>query len=310
MGILYYGFGGGHGHFLRGLAILRRLGPCRILGPARLAGWARACGVDHSDSLEAAFSDPPDLLLVDVFPRGVTAELVPLLGRCPAWLISRRVPAEYYLHPPVREALESRFERILWSEEPPPGLAALRLPQGRVGPILLADPALSRDEARASLDLDLNVRSILALGSGEPEAQELQWRMLRKVSARLGAELRFVSDELHGALRLFPAARWFAAADAIVSAGGYHAFHEIAGSGVPAVFIPQPRTLDDQAWRVREWPVARDPLELEGILRGLLAGHRGRAPAGLEDGALRVARLVERRVKEGVLAEKEVAALA
>src|SRR2546428_2720445 len=119
--------------------------------------------------------------------------------------------------------------------------------------------------------------------------------MLEKVSARLGAELRFASDELDGALRLFPAARWFAAADAIVSAGGYHAFHEIAASGVPAVFIPQPRALDDQAGRVREWPVARDPVELEGILRGLLAGRDARPPVEFEDGALRVARLIERR---------------
>ena len=310
MNVLYYGMGGGHGHFLRGLAILRRLGSGTILGPARLSPLARECGVEHVDSLDAAFAVPPDLLLVDVFPRGVTAELEPFLGRCPAWLVSRRVLPDYYLHPPVRDALESRFERLLWTEEPPTALAALRVPQERTGPVLLGEPPLSREQARASLGLDLNARSILALGSGDPGSQALHERMLRKVAARLGAELRFASHELDGALRLFPAARWFAAADALVSAGGYHAFHETAASGVPAVFVPQERPLDDQAWRVRGWPVARDPVEMEEFLRRLLAGGGARPSATFGDGALRVARLVERRVKEGVFPEEKIAAVA
>jgi hypothetical protein len=308
--LLYYGMGGGHGHFLRGLAILRRLGTGTILGPARLAGWARACGVGHVASWDAARDVPPDLLLVDVFPRGVVAELGPLLGRCPAWLVTRRVNPGYYLHPPVRGVLERDFERILWSEEPPPGLEVLRLAQERIGPVLLDSLPLSRPEARGLLGLEADGRLVLALGSGDVETQRLQARMLGKVALRLGVPLRFVSDVLEGATCLFPAARAFAAADAIVSAGGYHAFHEIAASGVPAVFLPQDRPLDDQPWRVRGWPVARDPDGLEAVLRALLGGPGARPRVAFEDGALRVARLVERRVKEGVLPEEEVAPVA
>ena len=304
MRVVYYGRGGGHGHLLRGVAILKRLGHGVLVGPERLAGWAAACGVEFATELGS-----PDLLLVDVFPRGVTAELVPLLGRCPAWLIARRVLPDYYLHPPVREALETHYERLLWTEEPPPELASLRVVRQRIGPILMGTTPLPRGEARAALGLSPTSRVLLALGSGESEGQALQQRMLAKVAARLDATLVFVSDELDGALRLFPAASYFAAADAIVSAGGYHAFHEIAASGVPAVFLPQERPLDDQAWRVRDWPTARVPEELEELLRGLLA--RGPQPGRtFEDGALQVARLIERRVKEGVLPEEEVATLA
>ena len=310
MNLLYYGMGGGHGHFIRGLAILTRLGTGTLLGPARLAGWARACGVRHEASFDLARDGPPDLLLVDVFPRGVLAELGPLLGRCPAWLIARRVRPEYYLHPPVRQALESGFERLFWSEEPPPGLSVLRLPQERIGPVLLSPAPLSRAQARAELGLGSDERVILALGSGDVEAQTLQRRMLGKVASRLGASLRFVSDVLGGATRLFPAARGYAAADAIVSAGGYHAFHEIAAAGVPAVFLPQDRPLDDQAWRVRGWPVARDPVELEAGLRALLGGPGARSRVTFQDGALQLARLVERRVKEGVLPQEQVAPVA
>jgi hypothetical protein len=44
--LLYYAAGGGHGHALRGLALLERLGYGTLAAPARLAGWAKARGVD------------------------------------------------------------------------------------------------------------------------------------------------------------------------------------------------------------------------------------------------------------------------
>jgi hypothetical protein len=266
--------------------------------------------VNQVETLDAARSERWDLLVVDVFPRGVVAELGPILASGPAWLIARRVNPAYYLHPPVAAEIESRFERVLWCEEPPPELSGLRVPQGRVGPVLLDPRPLSRSLARAELGLPPDDRVILALGSGPLETQRLVRRMIGKVAFRLRASFRFISDTLEGAEPRFPAARYFPAADAIVSAGGYHAFHEIAASGVPAVFLPQERPLDDQPWRVRGWPVAHDPVGLEESLRALLGGAGPRPRAGFEDGALQVARLIERRVKEGVLPEEQVAAVA
>ena len=81
MKVLYYGRGGGHGHFLRGLAILGRLGTGTILGPSEMSELARAWGVSQLPGVDAPGIEPPDLLLVDVFPRGVQGELLGLLGR-------------------------------------------------------------------------------------------------------------------------------------------------------------------------------------------------------------------------------------
>jgi hypothetical protein len=296
--VVYHAMGGGHGHVLRGIAVVSRLGFGTVVGPPRLAPWAEACGVPFvglDDPHEAASLPAPDLLLVDVFPRGVVAELAPVLGRAPAWLVTRRVPPAYYLHPPVREAIETRFERVLWTEEPPPELTALGVAAERISPVVLRHAPLSRDAARADLGVG-GEPLVLALGSGPVELQALQRRMLTKVAARVGATLRFVSDALEGAVRRFPAARWLPAADAVVSAGGYHAFHEIAASGVPAAFLPQERPLDDQAWRVREFPAPASPQDLEDVVaRQLRAGRRtGRA---FDDGAEWIANRVRRHVR-------------
>jgi len=134
-GILYYARGGGHGHVLRGLAVLSRLGRGTLLGPLAHAPWAAALGVAYVSPPAAGAREwfagcpAPALLVVDVFPRGVVGELTPLLERAPAaWLVARRVREDYYLHAPVRAALESRYERVLWCETPPPVLAGLAVP--------------------------------------------------------------------------------------------------------------------------------------------------------------------------------------
>lgn len=319
MRVVYYALGGGHGHVLRGLAILRQLGGGTLIGPARLASWAAACGVEYVAVTEPlATFDPEwiatlgDVLVVDVFPRGVIAELAPALGRVPTWLVSRRVSPSYYLHAPVRAALESRYECVLWTEDPPPELSMLRVPQVRVSPVVLAPPELPRDEARRRLGVEPEARLILGLGSGEPEQQARLCRLLEKVAQRVDARVVFVSAELPDeppVARVFPAAAMLAAADVVVAAGGYHAFHETRAAGVPAVFVPQRRRHDDQAWRVRGETIARDPLELENAVRRLL-GARRRVRQDLGDGAGHVAALLQRRVQARVLREEQVTAMA
>jgi hypothetical protein len=318
-GLLYYALGGGHGHVLRGLAVLSRLGRGTLLGPPALAPWAAALGVAYASPPAAgarewfAACPAPALLVVDVFPRGVVGELTPLLERArTVWLVARRVREDYYLHPPVRAALESCYERVLWCETPPPALAALAVDAMLLPPILLRPPALDRAEARRRLGVAPGEPLILALGSGDPERQRRLCRLLVKIAARRGAALRFVSSELEAAppvVALFPAAAWLDAADVVVTAAGYHAMHETALAGVPTVLVPQPRAYDDQRWRARDGVVASDPAALDAAV-GRLLGDGRRRPARVGDGAAALARLIERRVELGVLGQEEVAPVA
>src|SRR5918995_1686379 len=49
----------------------------------------------------------------------------------------------------------------------------------------------------------------------------------------------------------YPMSRYYRAFDLTVSASGYNAFHELVRFGVPTLFVPMPRELDDQAARAR-----------------------------------------------------------
>ena len=313
--VIYHALGGGHGHVMRGLAVLSRLGGGTLVGPAALRPWAAALVVayvsppDGHEIWWVGTQPVPDLLIADVCPRGVVGELTPWLGPGPTWLVTRRVAPGYALREPVRAALEACIERVLWCEEPPAALAALAVTQTRVPPVLLRPRALSRAEARRRLGVSDDRPLILALGSGEAVRQARLCRLLEKISARADGTLRFVSTELAPvppAVRLFPAAAWLEAADVVVSAAGYHAFHETVAAGVPTVFVPQRRRYDDQWWRARGATVAGDPAALETAIARLLR-EGGRQPGSVEDGARAVADAIERRVQSRVLREEEVA---
>jgi hypothetical protein len=321
--VVYYAAGGGHGHALRGLAVLRELGAGTLVAPARLAGWASALGVPHAPAEPHQLQrvrplSEAALLLVDVFPRGVVGELAGVLaarvatGR-PTWLVARRVTPAYYLDPGVRVAIERAYERIVWCEEPPSELRGLRVHRRHVPPVLLRVPRLPRDGARESLRVGADRRLIVAIGAGDPARQACLARLLGRIAGRADADVRFVSDDLPPTdviVPCFPAAAWLAAAEVVVASGGYHAVHETLAAGVPTVYVPQRRRYDDQGWRVRHLPVAMDPPALERAVRALLARGRGvdAGDAG-PSGAAALARLVERRVQRGVLREEEIAAM-
>lgn len=295
MKVLYYGLGGGHGHAVRGLALLRRLpevlpgSSSLLLIPSHLAALARGEGVacehppedpDKAElaawAAEAAERFSPDLVLVDYFPRGVLGELGDAFfsGRR-AWLVSRIGRPDYYLAPEVREAVEARYEGVLWGEEPPPALRGLGRRSEGPGPILIRRPeeCLGREEARRELGAPEHGRLVLLLG------EDKLARVTAKALARIGgASLRVGAP--------FPAMRVLRAADAVVCAAGYHAFHETRALGVPAVFVPQDRLYDEQDRRAQGVRTARSPQELETGLREALA--EGPSAAGpFKDGALR-----------------------
>jgi hypothetical protein len=317
--VVYHALGGGHGHVARGLAVLEALGHGLLVGPPGWESRAASCGVSYAaapvaDGLPAVrrFLDAlpvPHLRLVDVFPRGPADELREVIGTAPAWLVARTVRPARYLS---RADELAAFEQVAWCEARPAWAAGLHPCQREVGPVLRRTASIAREEARRLLGLADGQRCVLAIGAGSTELQATTRRMLARATGLLGAALRFVGQ---GGVRAWPAAPLLAGADVAVIAGGYQAVHEVRACGVPAVMIPQPRPWDDQEHRaeVARAPhrrVARSPDELLDALRGLLEGPVRGEPERLEDGAARLAALVERRVEAGVLGEEEIAPMA
>jgi hypothetical protein len=309
MRILYYALGGGHGHVMRGLALLRRARQilpdhhATLIAPRRLREWARREEVTlrappderpSADQLtrwveQIVDESVPDLLLVDQFPRGILGELQSALAHTsmPAWLISRWVRPRYFLQAAVRQVIERRYSGMIWCEAPPDALRKLELPQYDVGPIVIRTAAqcLDRSAARAALRLEGEHQVLIALGSGSVARQRDFCRLLRRMCARVSARsgrqltLYFVSAELPSHVSthltvgaLFPAMRYLRAADLVVTACGYHACHETRSLGLPAVFVPQRRLYDDQFARAAAHgsPIASSPQELERLVGRIL----------------------------------------
>ncbi len=127
------------------------------------------------------------------------------------------------------------------------------------------DTALSRDEARNVLGLDLNRPAVLVqLGTGDSDVNEkmtaalsglLGWKDLQviltkqpldkdgKSLAPSGLDIRVV--------RHFPLARVLRAFDASVCATGYNGVHELLPALVPTVFVSNIRGTDDQEARAQ-----------------------------------------------------------
>ena len=125
--------------------------------------------------------------------------------------------------------------------------------------------ALTRDEARKILGLDLNRPAVLVqLGTGDNDVNEkmkaalsglLGWKDLQviltkqpldkegKSLAPAGLDIRVV--------RYFPLARVLHAFDASVCATGYNGVHELLPAQVPTVFVSNIRGTDDQEARAR-----------------------------------------------------------
>jgi len=127
------------------------------------------------------------------------------------------------------------------------------------------DTALSRDEARSVLGLDLNRPAVLVqLGTGDSDVNEkmtaalsglLGWRDVQviltkqpvdkdgKSLAPAGLDIRVV--------RHFPLARVLRAFDAAICATGYNGVHELLPAAVPTVFVSNIRGTDDQEARAQ-----------------------------------------------------------
>ena len=133
-----------------------------------------------------------------------------------------------------------------------------------VPPIVLLDESdlLSREEAERELGLEPGrINALVAIGAGSDAVDRTVARCLERLAAEPGVQAAAVESSIsreltlpEGVVRIrdtYPMARYLRAFDIAVAASGYNAFHELLHLGVPSLFVPMPRELDDQAARAR-----------------------------------------------------------
>lgn len=109
-----------------------------------------------------------------------------------------------------------------------------------------ADELLSREAAAEELDVDAKRQTALIAVNGAPgEFGELKSRYSYLEDA--GYQVVTSSNYAGG---LFPALDYYNAFDLVVCGAGYSQFWEAVYYQKEAVFVPQPRRFEDQAWRV------------------------------------------------------------
>ena len=127
------------------------------------------------------------------------------------------------------------------------------------------DTALSRDEARNVLGLDLNRPAVLVqLGTGDSDVNEkmtaalsglLGWKDVQVILTKQPLDKDGNSLAPSGldirVVRHFPLARVLRAFDASVCATGYNGVHELLPAHVPTVFVSNIRGTDDQEARAQ-----------------------------------------------------------
>jgi UDP:flavonoid glycosyltransferase YjiC (YdhE family) len=135
----------------------------------------------------------------------------------------------------------------------------------RVGPIVFLDDEelLPRERAAAELGLDpARPAALVHLGAGGPEIEATAARCVERLGREAGLQVAVLESAIHdGAGDLpanavvlratYPISRFYAAFDFAVSASGYNAYHELIQFGVPALWLPMPRQMDDQTARAR-----------------------------------------------------------
>jgi UDP:flavonoid glycosyltransferase YjiC (YdhE family) len=184
------------------------------------------------------------------------------------------------------------------------GLTASRRAEAeRVGPIVYLDrdELLPREQAEAELGLDPGrAHALVALGQGpdlDPAVERSLARLARDdelqvaaLESSLAPGLSVPEEVVH--LRAtYPIGRYFRAFDIAIAAAGYNAFHELIAHGVPTLFVPMPRHLDDQPARARWARMAGVGEGVDGPLDPDLENRLDRLVRSREDIAQRLQEL-------------------
>lgn len=312
--VLFYAFGGGHGHLTRTAHIRTELLSkvelqTLVLGPPRTAPLPLGPNSTTPDIGREALgrwvterieSFKPDLVVVDTFPRGILGELR-LPAGIPSLLVTRWVNPAFYRSPGVHQAV-STYDQVCWVEPK----SDPTFPGIRCEPVMAPETPLPREKARELLEADERPL-VLGLGSG-PTGQQIELaRKLQALAQTHHWDARWLSPALGtGRPQL---GKLLKGADLVLSAAGYNSYYELLRAGVPALLLPQERLVDDQLRRAQghfglPLPAARVVAPDSLATPALELLNAGPAPARETRGRQQVSEEVLR-----MLAPKQVTAL-
>lgn len=230
-------------------------------------------------NLMAAFN--PHVLVVDTFPAGILQELLPVLRWDARKVFVYRVQRPEVALSDLMQNTLALYQLALlphteYEEDLPlpPGLAALW-----TGPILIRDrtEAISRAEARARLNLpsDGNIAYITFGGGGDADMDAALATSLAALAPLPSLHLAVARAPLHRTplpqhpqmtpVSHYPMAELYAAFDVAVSAVGYNSSMEMLHHGLPAVYVPFARQVDDQQARAQRIAQAGAGVSLERL---------------------------------------------
>ena len=248
----------------------------------------------------AAFE--PDVLVVDTYPMGSFEELIPVLRWRQKNVFVFREQREGAVGLPLLHATLPLYDAVIVPHDTPAAVGPVPEPQKvrAVGPILVREPRELRSRAEARRRLGLPPEGTLVYGAfgggGEPESHEALQLAAAAVRELPGAHLvvgagPLLRDvpELPGVTVLrgvYPMMAWLPAFDLAVSAAGYNSVNELLAAGVPSVFVPFERVLDDQERRAMF-------VEAHGAGRALTTRSASSLAQALSDVVRRRAAIVE-----------------
>ena len=222
--------------------------PDELGDPARAGASALAAAL-------AAFA--PDILIVDLF--WAPLRLLLPLPACEAWLLVRRAPPVWLVGPKDHPFLPHQYARVIAIEPNAIDTGA----SDSVDPVVAVNPEERRPAGslREALAITQDEKLHVVHQAGEPG----EWSRLARTSShrplhvfapgREGATP--VSAEagihVHDGDAFSPLAAWLGDADVLHTGAGYNAYWEARwlGYDTKTAFVPFPRNIDDQSWRVR-----------------------------------------------------------
>ncbi len=236
----------------------------RMSAQIRPATYARMV---QTVTLNLISSFHPHLLIVDTFPAGTIQELLPVLR----WdsrkvFVFREQRAESAKSLLMQNSLQLYDLAIIPHHE---GEAYVPLPEGldRVwtGPITIRtrDEAINRENARQALGLPTegNIVYLTFGGGGDEQYKESMTIGIKGLLEIPNLHVAVASGPLYSGkifgndnvtvVDHYPMSEYFSAFDAALSATGYNSAMELLHFGVPTVFVPFSRQVDDQLARAK-----------------------------------------------------------
>lgn len=234
----------------------------------------------------------PHVLVVDTFPAGSGQELLPVLRWDGRQVFIYREQRSSICQDAWFQNVLKLYDLILIPHHPPEVSLPLpeEVPAEWVGSMLIRSKteSLSRQEARQRLQLPLE-GSLLYVGfggGGDPEYEQLrhwvleqaahfpQWHFVYSLPP-LGRVAPVSQQSNIHCISYYPLAECWSAFDAAISAVGYNTTAELLHHGVPTIWVPLPRDVDDQHQRAKRlveqdagWLVP--PYDTEALQRALV----------------------------------------